>query len=181
MLTWYRVKQFMQSFTDLMTVIKKSNLAEPEYSIMCFNPSLSLSSWFLKFLLGPFSILFEPDCQKSDLCHVVLCHDSFCDVLAAKRNVIKACWEVVLRPLVVLPHNCPLLAQEPNSQLNGQRPRLLCMDASPSSQTSGPLGFYSLSLWQKEGCRTQVSEGVGQGRGGGSEGRRQSYPFSACL
>lgn len=30
------------NFTDSMTMIKKSKVTEPESSVMCFNPSLSL-------------------------------------------------------------------------------------------------------------------------------------------
>lgn len=159
-----------------MTMMKNSKVTEPESSWIMNPPLCALipvcpfNPDFWNFSRVHFQSCLNPMAKKNrNLCHVILCHDSLCDVLEQKK--MKACWEVVLRPLVVPIHNC-LLAQEPNSPLNGQRLRLLCMDASPSSQTSGPLGSYSPSLWPKEGCRTQVrdaerrcgAEGVSEGR-----------------
>lgn len=87
-------------------------------------------------------------------------------------------------PLVESPHHCPLHhIQEQSSPLSGRLQRPLCMDASPSSQTSGLSGFYSLSSSQKAECPTRVSEGDERwwgGRNGQGGVSGWSYQLSVC-
>lgn len=125
-----------------------------------YSQLISLILTFEKFPESIFNLVWTglPK-RKCDLCHVIL--------------------DQPLQSPGSLPRGSPtpptghsfFFAQEPNSPLSGRHQKLLCMDASPSSQTRGPSGSYSQSSWLKEGCRTQVSDaewGCGAGVSGGS-------------